>query len=347
MAFLVPAASPADSAAAAALLGGGKKALDAKKFDEATSMFRKALAEDSALIEAAYWLAVAREKSGEEAAALADYRQFLSLLEKKGGGATAEEQKLRPLAEKRVDALAVWEKEFLKIEEKYVGELLAFATERAEGEPWVAVRALDLVLKVRPKYAAALSLRDRIAGKGSGQGGAELFPQVKEWRDLLAEQAFRPVEGILSYAGNVITMDLRGAKVGHPRKPIIMGPAFAYEIEFRVLETYDDGWSVGLMFGSTQESLYEVGLRKAAVILRLGGRGVATRELESRPVAPKDLSTWRRLSIGVRGDTVQASLDGKQVFEERITDRADLTGDIGISVANCKSEWRVLRTGGL
>ena len=80
-----------------------------------------------------------------------------------------------------------------------------------------------------------MALKDKLAGKGDGREGAELFPEVKEWRDLLVEQAFRPAEGVLSYSGNVVTMDLRGAKVGYPRKPVTTGPSYAYEIEFRVL----------------------------------------------------------------------------------------------------------------
>ena len=346
-AFVLPLAPAGDSAVAAALLEAGKKALTAKKFDEATAMFRKALAEDPALLEAAYWIAAAEEKGGNETAALADYRQFLDRLDKKGGSATAEEQKLRPLAEKRVEALAVWETEYLKFEDKYVGELLALATDRAEREPWLAVRALDIVLGIRPKYPAALALRERIVGKGGGGDGLEIFPEVKEWRDLLAEQALRPVEGIVTYSDNILTMDMHGSKFGFPRKPVTTGPSYAYEIEFRVLETYEDNWNIGLAFGTTKDSVFVASLRRAAVVLQAGGRNDKARELESRPVAPKDLSTWRRLSVGVRGDNVQVWLDGKKLLDERITERTGLVGDVGVTIAGCKSEWRVLRTGNL
>lgn len=336
-----------DSAVATALLESGKKALAAKKCDEAVSMFRKALSEDPALIEAAYWLAAAEEKSGDETAALADYRQFLALLGKKGGSATPEEQKLRPLSEKRVDALAVWEKEYLKIEEKYVGELLAFAKDRSEKEPWVAARALDLVLEVQPKHPAVRSLKEKISGKGGGKEGEELFPEVVEWRDLIAAKVFKPAADKGSYDGHVLTLRMKGSVTTYPGTTVTMGPSFAYEMEVRVIEVLEEPWEVGLAFGATTESVCDVTLRNACVFLRAGERRARTLDLESKPVAPRELGTWRRLSVGVRGNTVQVWLDGKKLIEDRVKDRADLAGDLGIIICGCRLELRMLRTGSL
>jgi tetratricopeptide (TPR) repeat protein len=106
-----------DAVVARTLLQNGKKAVTYRKYDEAVTLLRKALVEDPDLAEAAYWIGVALDRSKDDLGALAAYRDFLAILDRKGAAATPEEKKLRGTAQRRVDALAAGEKEFRKLED--------------------------------------------------------------------------------------------------------------------------------------------------------------------------------------------------------------------------------------
>lgn len=329
------------------LLEGGRKAISARKYDDALSVLRKALVEDPHLVEAAYWIAVAHEKGGDDSAALPAYREFLSLLEKKSAGPSPEEKKLQPLAEKRVEALSVGEKEFEKIEDKYISDLLDFARDRFVRDPGVAVRALDLVLAIRPKYPAAVALKEKIAGKGGEQAAAGAFADVAQWRDLIADRTIIPVPGRYTYTGETLTADMRDPHLTWPRNVIDMGSNFAYEIEFRVLEAYEAGWSVGLAFANSKEGYYKAMVEQAVLTLRAGKHGANGSDVKAAPLQNLDPAAWHRLGVVVRGNSVQVWFEGRKVIEERIPSRPELTGEMGVGLVGCRTEWRVFRAGRL
>src|SRR5204862_40197 len=131
----------------------------------------KAQDETPELIEAIWWRASAQERSGDKPAALASYREYLVACEHKIADAAViskEEQRLKALAEKSVDALAVGDKEFKKLEDGYVASLLAFAKDNFVRDPSMSLKAVQAVLEVRPDCDEALKLKDKLAGGGGG-----------------------------------------------------------------------------------------------------------------------------------------------------------------------------------
>jgi len=351
------AGSPAlagDPSVARTLLESGKKALAARKIDEAVAHFRKALAEDANLVEAAYWIGVARDREKDDPGALAAYRDFLALLEKRGNP-SADEQKLKALAEKRVDALAAGEKEFQKLEDKYVEDLLAFARGKFLRDPAVAALALDRVLAVRPNHPAALSLYEKIGGKpgakpgekaGEGDDGNPAARGVKAWRDLLRNREIS--SDSITFTGDLMVFDAKGGKKVTSKKPIDEGGNLVYETEFRVVEAYDSGWLAGLTFSEKAESDFLAFFAQSGQVVLLQQVSDRDRkELAQVAVTTLEVGSWHRLAVVLRGDAVEGWLDGKKLVDQRLRDRPDLSGELGIFQQACRTERRVFRAGKL
>src|SRR5690349_11699944 len=324
-----PPARAGDPSVARTLLESGKKALAARKIDEAVAHFRKALAEDANLVEAAYWIGAACDRDKDDAGALAAYRDFLSLLEKRGNP-SAEETKLKVLADKRVDALAAGEKEFQKLEDRYVEDLLAFARARYARDPAVAALALDRVLAARPNHAAALSLYEKIGGRPGGKGdgpdaadgGVLASRGVKEWRDLLGERAI--TSSFVSFAGEVMTFDTKAGKKVTAKHAIDMGANFVYEMEFRVVEAYDPGWLSGLTFAEKPDAGFvSLFVQAGKMVLFQEADDGTRKELANVSLPAVELDAWHRLTLVARGDAVEGWLDGKKVVDQRLRDRPD------------------------
>ena len=351
------AGSPAlagDPSVAKTLLESGKKALNGRKIDEAIAHFRKALVEDGNLVEAAYWIGAARDKEKDDPGALAAYRDYLALLEKRGSP-SSEEQKLRGLAEKRVDALAAGEKEFQKLEDRYVEDLLAFARAKFLRDPAVAALALDRVLAARPNHPAALSLYDKIGGKpgakpgggaADGEGGVPAARGVKEWRDLLRNRDIS--SDAITFTGDLMSFDTKGGKKVTSKKPIDEGGNLVYETEFRVAEAHDSGWLAGLTFSEKGEADFLAFFAQSGQVVLL--QQVSDRDRKEHAqvaVNTIEVGTWHRLAVVLRGDTVEGWLDGKRVVEQRLRERPDLSGELGIFQQGCRTERRVFRVGKL
>jgi tetratricopeptide (TPR) repeat protein len=350
----VATALAGDPSVARTLLESGKKALNARKIDEAVAHFRKALAEDGNLVEAAYWIGAARDREKDDPGALAAYRDFLALLEKRGTP-SPEEQKLRALAEKRVDALAAGEREFTKLEEKYVEELLNFARAKFLRDPAVAALALDRVLAFRPNHPVALALYDKFGGRpggkpsektAEGDGGVPASRSVKEWRDLLSNREITSER--ITFDGEFMVFDTKGGTKITPTKPIDAGGSFVYEMEFRVAEAYDSGWLTGLTFAEKSETDFlSLFVRSGEVVLFHQQSETARKELAQVAVTTVEPNTWHRLTAVLRGDTVEGWLDGRKVVEQRLRDRPDFTGEMGIFQQACRTERRLFRAGKL
>lgn len=338
-------AAAGDAVVAKTLLESGRKSFNAKKYDEAETFFRKAYLEDPALIEAVYWRAQTGEKKKDDAAALSAYREFLSLAQKKAGagGLSAEETKLRPLAEKRVAALAVAEGEFQKLEDKYVEDLLGFARAKLLRDPGVALRAVERILEARPDQGEALSLRDKLSGTPASEEAQGSFPTVKEWIDLIHGQAIR--DDAISFGDGTMDIDQKSARRFRPASPVDLGKEYALETEFRIVEAYDENWLVGFTLADTKEVYLSVDLHRGSVDLNARKGKDPPTILGSSNMTPIDLAAWHRLGVGTKGDTVEVWFDGKLVLEKPIATRIDLAGDWGLVQGGCRTQRRVLRAG--
>ena len=348
--LLAAAAFPGDPVVARNLLENGKKVVNARKFDEANTLLRKALEEDPGLAEAAYWIATARERNRDETGALAAYREFLAILEKKGEAATAEEKKLRAPVEKRIEALAVAEAEFRKLEDRYVADLLAFATARVGKDNGAASLALTRILAVRPDYPAALSLRERM-GVAPAEGDAPPsdsppLKDVKTWKDYLAERRF--TLSTITYVDRLMIVDTgteRALKVT-PQNPIDSGPAFVYETEYHVTKVHHDEWFVGLTIAEEGADCLTIYAGPRQIAVSADGPTVSKTHAKAN-LDPEKADGWHRLTVVVKGKRLEVWLDGKSVITHEFTDREHLRGLLGIFHQGCRAEHRILRSGAL
>ncbi|HEU4396088.1 MAG TPA: hypothetical protein VFS92_11020, partial [Planctomycetota bacterium] len=325
--FSLPAAAAifGDPALAKSLLEDGKKAVNSRKFDEAATLLRKALEEDPDLAEAAYWLGVGREKSKDDAGALAGYREFLAILDRKGGG-NAEEKKLRAQAEKRIDVLAAGEKEFQKLEDRYVDELLAFATAKTGRDNGAASMALERILAVRQGYPAAISLREKIEGRSDAAASTDPdgppLRHVKKWKDFIAER--RLITSTISYSDGLMIVDVPGGSVATAADPIHPGKEFVCDMEFRVTKARGE-WVAGITFGESGGNFLSAFASVSRVVL-VEQAGSGQRSLQTALLPEIELNAWHRLVLAVRGPRVEAWFDGKKAFSHEFTDRGELKG---------------------
>jgi tetratricopeptide (TPR) repeat protein len=340
-----------DAAVARTLLETAKKSYNGRKYDEAVALFRKAFDEDNDLIEAVYWIGATHDKRKDDAAALTAYREFLALCDARNSFLDGEPKKLRPAAERRLDVLAAGEKEFRKLEDKAVADLLAFAESRFVRDPSIATEAVKHILMWRPDHAAAASLLEKLGGpaaKSPGSAGPGVvgpFAAVKVWRDLLRDRTI--TASAITYSDDLMVIDTKGGSKITPSRPVPVGDLFCYEVEFRVAEAYESSWLSGMTFGEAQGQFLSVFLQKGQVALIDAADGRGNRELETRPLKPIEVGEWHRLGVVVRGPSVEVWLDGKALFEKRIEGRENLRGDIGIFQQRCRTERRVFRAGDL
>lgn len=327
-----------DAVVARSLLDGGKKALTAKKYDEAIPLFRKALSEDPTLVEASYWRAQAHEKANDTIAALAAYREFLDLLAKKQSP-TPDDLKLKPLAEKRVDALALADKEFQKLEEKFVADLLAIARAKVASDPGAALAAAQRVLEVQPKNAEALALQERLGEKKQENPLAG----VDQWRDLVKDKSLH--SDVVKFPGELMTIEVKTSGKIRPDPALTMGADYAGEMEFHLAATFEDGWSVGFSLGETKDGYYAVRIERAQVTVMYGKPKQRPESIASRASAPLDTAAWHRLAFAVHGARIVVMVDGEKVIDEAQGQRDDFSGEAGVSVGYGRVEFRSVRVG--
>lgn len=328
-----------DAVVARTLLESGKKAFNAKKYDEAIPLLRKAFAEDPTLIEADYWRAQSLEKTKDDVGALAAYREFLDLYGKKAAP-SADEQKLKPLADKRVEALAVNDRAFQKLEEKYVADLLAIAKAKIAGDPSAALLAANRVLEIEPKNASALALRDRLSEKKTENP----FAGVESWREFVKDKAFHAE--VVKYVGDLMTFEVKNGGKLRPEPPSTMATDYAAETEFRVAEVFDPtSWGVGFSFGETKDGWYQLNLERAQVTVKYGKAKQRPDPVSSFAMQPVDPAAWHRLGFDVHGVRIEVYLDGVKVIDDAQGQRSDFSGDLGVTVIGCRAEFRTFRAG--
>lgn len=347
-----------DAAVAAALLKSGKAAVQKKSWDEALTLFDRALRETPDLIEAEFQRGVALERKGDRTAAVAAYRRFLDRLKEKAGAgsATPEETALGPQAEKRVAFLAQGEQELAKLEDQFASQLLAFAKKHREKDRAIADRALRTLLDVRPDHAEARSLLGD-AGAGDEDGGAASRPapaapdtgpfaklRVAQWDDFIATRRLTAAAIVYEEPGFVI--DTETGKVITPSAAMDYGLKYAYECEFRVTEEKERGWLVGLVFAEKEDDLRTAFVQRGQVVLSRGKLSSGPSGDEgAEPLKNLDLAAWHRLGVRVDGSRYEVWFDGKKVLQGTDSVRVSLDGDLGLFQQRCRVEWRLLRAG--
>lgn len=356
-----------DPKVADSLFKSGKQALGKGDAEGAISFFKKAFEENPDLIEACWWRGSAQEKAGDKAGALASYREYVTYFEGKGPAASKEEQRLKALADKSIAQLAAGEAEFRKLEDGFVAALFAFAKENFVRDPGVSRKAVDALLAVRPEHDEAKKLLEKLGGgaektgeaaaagspAGPGASGPATgpFKDVKEWRDLLAEQTFK--SDALRYDGGSLFFDSGNGKIVEPKNAIDPGNPFAYEVETRINDVKERGWIAGLGFaclgeGDTKTMLCGFFGESAVTLIRVfpGTRNPPI-ELAEYDMPPIDMKAWHRLGILVKGPMVEVWLDGKKAITWREPTGNDVKGELGIYAQRCTSEWRLFRVGSL
>ena len=354
-------AAAGDPKVADSLFKSGKQALGKGDAAGAISFFKKAQEENPDLIEACWWCASAQEKAGDKAAALATYREYLTLF---GGkpAATKEEQRLKGLAEKSVAQLAAGESEFKKLEDGYVAALLAFAKDNFVRDPGVSRKAVDALLAVRPDDEEGKKLLEKLGGSAPGDDAAAPasasapapavgpFKEVKEWRDLLAEQVFTSKD-LIRYADGVMTFGSDDGSVVSARESLEFGTTFAYEMDFRITEVKSRGWLTGLCFagkGSGDSKAFMCAFVNEARVSLMSAQGRASMDdVAIHEMPALDLKPWHRLGVVVRGPEAEVWWEGKKVLTWREPSGADLTGQLEIFQQRCATERRLFRAGKL
>ncbi|MHC5036211.1 MAG: tetratricopeptide repeat protein [Planctomycetota bacterium] len=344
-----------DPEVAEILFKTGKTALARRQFEVAVSKFQKALSEDPALIQAAYWLGVAWEKKGEKGEALKAFRDYLMRFEekRKGKEPSTEEIRFRALAEKRVEALAAGEREFQKLEETFIDALMKFARDHFLRDPAASLKALRLLLTLQPDHKPAERLFKKLGGKLEPPETGEVplqpppgtgpFADVKSWKDLIALKTFGK-SGDWEYQEGRMVVDLKGGKIAWPTAFVGGGEAFAFEIEVRILEVYERGWLVGPVFGAKQGEFVSAFFQKTQVVLHEALKSGRS-DLGQHTMPPIQRNAWHRIGVLVRGPRIEVWFDGKKVIEYKASTRQDFRGQIGFFHQRCKAEYRVLRLG--
>jgi hypothetical protein len=350
-------AAAGDAKVADSLFKSGKQALGKGDAAGAVSFFKKAQVENPDLIEACWWRASAQEKAGDKSTALASYREYLQLFDGKAAGAptSKEEQRLKGLADKSVDALAAGEKEFKKLEDGYVTALLAFAKESFVRDPGLALKAVQAVLVVRPDHEEAQKLREKLGGapaagaetKASDKGPGPAtgpFASVKEWKDFFAMKSFR--SNAITYSGEHMVVDAKAGIGVNPGDFVDLGKSYAFEMEFRLAEAYDRNWICGLSFG-WKDGDFMCGFVSPARVVLAKWQGGQAHDLGKLETSSIDAAAWHRLGIVVQRSAVEVWLDGKKAVSWSEPMGQDFPGELAISQQSCKTEWRLLRAGKL
>ena len=338
MALSAPPGEAGDAAVAKTLFEGGRKALRARKYDDAIPLFDKAWVEDPTLVEAVYWRAFSEEKAKDAESALESYREYLELLKKKNPARVgSEDKKLRKQARNRVRALAVAEGEFDAAEDKYLEALLAVMKKRLDkGETDSALKAARRILEVDPDHEEALAVLLKLAPD------TDPFSVVKEWRFPIEEKLFTGPH--CEYADTSLILD---AKIGgrlRPNPPVRLTGDFGYETEFRILNAYEDEWSVGLTFGDDGKRFGALMAKAFRVELQWGEGGKSPQTLGSMDMADFDPAVPHRLGVLYREGTFVCWLDGKVAIKVPVSGFAT-DGDIGVLMTRCRVELLRLRAG--
>ncbi len=342
----------ADDEVARFLLAQAKKAISARKFDEAVVKLERALEEDATILEAAYILGQVHEKKKEPGKALGAYRRFRDGCVAQGDALDKKLARLLKRAEKRIAVLGKGEKELEALQTRFGDRVLRLARHLRETDPDLAVDALRRLVAIAPQDAAAKQLLGELTGEGStsADGGPSPIPGITAWDDLLGERAIPPGKDI-QYRRSLLTIDQPGGTIFWTDPTKRAPETYVLDLEYRFLEEHAVGYLVGFAFAQDeavarsggQEFVLAMAQKSSVALAQAsGGRNI---DLADQAVSAKPIATWRRLTVAVEGRKVRVYLDGDPVLNSTIPGRKDLQGPIGIFHQRCAVEIRTLRLG--
>lgn len=337
-----------DTELARFLVEGARDDLAKKRYDDALKKLAKARAEDTTLLEAAYWTGMVHDARKDPRAALAAYRAFkVGYDEKKASGATSkEEDALLPRVTARLDVLAASETELGRLRDAYVAQLYAFAEENFVRDPAVTTRALRLLLEVRPSHAPARKLLEKLGVAEAAEVAADTDPLgVRAWEDLIAGRVFSEADGFEYGDGSMFFGRATGQAVT-PRGMERSTARYVLDAELRFTEATGDR-VFGLVFGNVGDRMYMLMVcpqKLDLVLVQQGGRSsgtFATKRLKTSI----ERDTWVRCTLVVDGPKIEVSLDGKPELESEAKEHPDLDGIVGVYAQQCRVELRRFRLG--
>ena len=314
------------------------KALAAKKFDEAETLYRKALEEDESFLQARYGLAQALVGAGKTAPAVETLRQFVQ--EARADAKLAADLKaLVAKAEKQLSDLDAAGAAFQKIQDGYVDQLLDFAQRWIAKDPATAETALRRVLKMKPGHPKAVQMLEK-TGRSTANEVFELFDgkTTAGW-DWMDPPTWTVNDGeIIGHAQNAayLARSQRGFEGD-----------FTVRCEARVSDEFAQPVFFGVQIGVKGEhDYYSLGvLRGKLVFSDEQGPGKGRDIVSLLPTdlkKPFDPKQWNTYEVRLSGGTSIAFINGDEIGrEERPEWRKG--GGIGLKIQNLKVAIRKIQ----
>src|SRR5262245_13215210 len=291
-----------------------EKSLAAKKFDEAESLYRKALEEDETYLPARYGRAQALVGAGHSGPAVEELRKFLGAA-RADAALPAEWKALVPKAEKQLADIDSAGAALQKVVDDYRDGLLALAQRWMTKDPAVAQRALRRVLKLAPGNAKAAELLEKM-GLSASSDVIDLFDgkSLSGW-----ESANSPIWSVVD--GELVA-DVRDSTYACRSLRTFEGN-FDVHLEARVVEQYpgDSFFALRPCLKSSYDS-YSVGMINGRFWWydRTGENKADEREVASLTAGqlkkPVKVKEWNTYELRLRGNEAVALINGDVVAKE-------------------------------
>ena len=323
-----------DEDVARALLKKGDEALQKNDSPRAIELYKKALKEYPNLPEAYFSLGNAYSKSGDKRKARRYLEECIKLIKDMPKPSSAL-QSIQREANSRLNNLGKNRQELTGLEKKYIDQSLALAKRLIRKDIPLAQSILKNVLYLDPAHSEAQKLLKDIKESRVFEVWQPLFngQDLTDWRPQ--EPSLWKVEN------KVLACDSERA-LTNPRQKMAFSKEYKLLIEFRIIETYHELGSVGIIIGDKNKDgdLTSVSVFKDAVKLIgfQGGKGSDIKE-ENVPENFR-ISEWNTLVLEIYYGTLKCYLNGKLALEYR-TDQEDFfRGGTGIWLQRVKAEIR-------
>lgn len=311
-----------------------EKALRAKKFADAESDYRRALADDGSFLPPRYGLGEALLGLGRRDEAVDVFREVLAQAEKAVGDAASADLAAR--ARKRLKDLDAGGAALDALVDAHVSVLLEIAGRWTAKDPDLAEAALREALRLKPSEKRASSMLQKMGKAPSGQ-----WTPVFDGKSLggwvwMNPPTWQVVDGLL-------VSDVKDSAVIGRSEARWKGD-FDVRTEARLLEARAGGAYFALLGALKEEYVVSAfGVIDEKITLNeWSGEGhereafsARTKGLK-RPFDPKD---WNVYELQFRKDRVRALVNG-EVLTTIARDPARDEGYMGMKVQNCKVAFR-------
>jgi hypothetical protein len=329
----------ADRETAAFSSGRADKSLAAKKYEEAESLYRKALEEDATYLPARYGLAQALVGGGKSGVAVEELRKLVA----DAHADTALPAEWKPMvakAEKQLGDLDAAGAALQKIVDGYADALVDLAQRWMTKDSSVAERALRRALKIRPGMPRATELLEKM-GKSAAAETVDLFngTDLTGW-EFAHVPTTQAIDGEL-----VLNVKDQGITI---RSEASFEGSFDVRMEAKVVESYA-GLSVCELLPCWKGDFdhYNLGVEDDSVMfLEQLGDSSKDRKIWSalhrnmkKPFDPKD---WHTYEVRLRGLEAVALIDGEVVAKDTRPE-SRRGGFVGILVQNARVAIRKIQ----